>query len=141
MLFTRVFLKCTFVTKDERIKGAKVLSVAESAELLNVSPARVRALVAKGTLPAQKIGRVWTLKEEDVMKRVVQKPRSGRPRANSKLTMPAPSAELSNRLAKTHEAYQLCKTYLAEEPSQEELALIANEREADFRKKIAQFFS
>lgn len=116
-----------------------MLSVAESAELLHVSPARVRALVAKGTLPAQKIGRVWTLKEEDVMQRVVQKPRSGRPRAQANQP-DAVSKSLSQRLARTHEAYRLCKTYLAEEPTEEELALIADEHEIEFRKRVARFF-
>lgn len=46
-----------------------MLSVVESAEILQVTPTRVRALIAQGALPAQKVGRTWTLREEDVMQR------------------------------------------------------------------------
>lgn len=57
-----------------------MLSVAESASILNVSPARVRALISQGALPAAKVGRVWTLREEDVMQRASLRPTAGRPR-------------------------------------------------------------
>lgn len=116
-----------------------MLSVTESAELLHISPARVRALVAKGTLPAQKIGRVWTLKEEDVMQRVVQKPRSGRPRA-SESENDGYSKSLAQSLAHTHEAYNLCKQYLSGTPSDEELAHIKDANEARFRIAVAKYF-
>ena len=43
-----------------------MLSVSQSAALLNVSPARVRKLIAGGALPAQKIGRNWAIAETDV---------------------------------------------------------------------------
>ena len=49
-----------------------MLSVVESAEILQVTPTRVRALIAQGALPAQKVGRTWTLREEDVMFRPLQ---------------------------------------------------------------------
>jgi len=44
-----------------------MLSVVESAERLGVSPARVRALIKAGQLPACKSGRAWVLREEDVL--------------------------------------------------------------------------
>ena len=47
-----------------------MLSVVESAERLGVSPARVRALIKAGQLPACKSGRAWVLREEDVLERV-----------------------------------------------------------------------
>ena len=57
-----------------------MLSVAESAEQLGVSPARVRALIKDGRLPAVKNGREWVLREEDVLQRLMEHPRAGRPR-------------------------------------------------------------
>lgn len=57
-----------------------MLSVVESAEILQVTPTRVRALIAQGALPAQKVGRTWTLREEDVMQRAATRPSAGRPR-------------------------------------------------------------
>lgn len=117
-----------------------MLSVEESAKLLKVSPARVRALVAKGTLPAQKIGRVWTLKEEDVMQRVLEKPRSGRPRTEEARTCKQAS-RTALALGKNHEAYAICKQYLASPPTAEELALMDNPQELAFRKHIARFFA
>ncbi len=57
-----------------------MLSVAESAEILGVSSARIRALIASGKLPAKKVGRIWVLDESDVMGRAFCHPRAGRPR-------------------------------------------------------------
>lgn len=57
-----------------------MLSVAESAEQLGVSPARVRALIKDGRLPAVKNGREWVLREEDVLQRLMEHPQAGRPR-------------------------------------------------------------
>lgn len=59
-----------------------MLSVTESARILGVSTARVRALIAKGVLPAEKAGRAWLLREEDVMQRLSQHAKAGRPRKN-----------------------------------------------------------
>ena len=61
-----------------------MLSVAQSAELLNVSPTRVRALIASGLLPAEKAGRAWVLREEDVMQRASLHARPGRPSNGAK---------------------------------------------------------
>lgn len=55
-----------------------MLSVVESAEILQVTPTRVRALIAQGALPAQKVGHTWTLREEDVMQRAATRPSAGR---------------------------------------------------------------
>ena len=57
-----------------------MLTVSESATILNISPTRVRALITKGILPAQKAGHIWLLREEDVMQRLSEHARAGRPR-------------------------------------------------------------
>lgn len=53
-----------------------MLSVTESAAILDISPSRVRALIAQGQLPAQKVGNAWILKEEDVMQRITERPKN-----------------------------------------------------------------
>ena len=56
-----------------------MLSVKESADMLGVTPARVRALIAQKALPAQKVGRSWVIKEEDILDRLSRHPKAGRP--------------------------------------------------------------
>lgn len=119
-----------------------MLSVAESAALLHVSSARVRALIAKGTLPAQKIGRVWALQEEDVMHRVVQKPRSGRPRTRGVEPVSAKRAAIApERLEKLNTAYKICKENFGTRPDAAELAAINDDEAAAFRIAVGEFFS
>ena len=51
-----------------------MLSTVEAAKLLGVSSIRVRNLIYDGALPAQKVGRSWVLREEDVMARLARQP-------------------------------------------------------------------
>ena len=69
-----------------------MLSVAESAAILKVSPARVRALIAKGALPAEKAGRAWLLREEDVMQRLSQHAKAGPRAVQTNIDKPTPIA-------------------------------------------------
>ena len=59
-------------------KGIAILSVADSAAILRVSPSQVRALVSEGALPARRVGHAWILKEEDVLRRAASRPAPGR---------------------------------------------------------------
>ena len=116
-----------------------MLSVAESAHILDVSPARVRALIAKGILPARKVGRAWVLTDEDVMQRVGCHPRSGRPRASTKA--PANGEAATNHPRPSmHNLYLTCKKELASSPSVAELATIEDPEEVAFRIAVADFF-
>ena len=108
-----------------------MLSVVESAEILQVTPTRVRALIAQGALPAQKVGRTWTLREEDVMQRA-----AGRPR---KADVPSP-ADDSKPHAAASELYRACKDHLAACPSAAEIAAIDDPEQAAFRIAVADFF-
>lgn len=54
------------------------LTTNEAATILNVTPRRVRALIRAGRLPAEKHGRDWAIKPEDLELVKVRKP--GRPR-------------------------------------------------------------
>ena len=98
-----------------------MLSVVESAEILQVTPTRVRALIAQGALPAQKVGRTWTLREEDVMQRAATRPSAGRPR---KADVPSPADD-----SKPHAA-----------ASAAEIAAIDDPEQAAFRIAVADFF-
>lgn len=50
----------------ERLDVPNLLSVAEAAQLLNVSPQTVRGLLRSGTLKGQKIGNTWLIHSEQV---------------------------------------------------------------------------
>mgnify|MGYP002226304780 CR=1 FL=1 len=110
-----------------------MLSVVESAEILQVTPTRVRALIAQGALPAQKVGRTWTLREEDVMQRAATRPSAGRPR---KADVPSP-ADDSKPHAAASELYRACKDHLAACPSAAEIAAIDDPEQAAFRIAVA----
>ena len=55
----------------------KELTTKQTAEILNITPRRVRALIRAGRLPAEKHGRDWAVKLEDLELVKVRKP--GRP--------------------------------------------------------------
>ena len=61
-------------------KIMKLINTKEASKLLGVNGQRVRALIAAGRLPAQKVGRDWVIRERDLAKVADRKP--GRPRKN-----------------------------------------------------------
>jgi excisionase family DNA binding protein len=56
----------------------KLLTTQESAERLGVTVRRVQAMIRDGRLPAEKMGRDWFIKEEDLELVADRKP--GRPK-------------------------------------------------------------
>lgn len=54
------------------------LTTNEAADILNITPRRVRALINAGRLPAEKHGRDWAIEPEDLELVKVRKP--GRPK-------------------------------------------------------------
>jgi excisionase family DNA binding protein len=57
------------------------LSVKQVAEALGVGPPRVRTLIARGQLPATKVGRDWFIRAEDFAAyRKLPKGSPGKPR-------------------------------------------------------------
>ena len=102
-----------------------MLSVAESASLLGVSPSRVRALIAEGALPAEKIGRSWVLREEDVLQRAANRPgprptRKQSPPVQASSSIPRPSLPTSE--IDLHDLYLACKKAFAVRPDAEAIA-------------------
>ncbi|MEG1434327.1 MAG: helix-turn-helix domain-containing protein [Gordonibacter sp.] len=126
-----------------------MLSVSEGAQLLGVSPARVRALIAEGTLPAQKLGRAWTLRDEDVLQRAREKPRSGRPRAlDSKTLSEHPDTSSTNLATDSstdsendlHNLYLACRDVFSQRPDARLLEKTSQPEEASFYVAVADFF-
>jgi excisionase family DNA binding protein len=69
--------------KTERIlisakRNMKLLTTQEAAERLNVTVRRVQAMIRDGRLPAEKMGRDWFIKEEDLA--LVANRKVGRPK-------------------------------------------------------------
>lgn len=75
----------------------ELLSTAKTAEILGVSERRVRALIAEGRLPAQKIDRDHLIREEDLA--LVAERKTGRP----KKTENAAKSEISQEPATAEE--------------------------------------
>jgi excisionase family DNA binding protein len=55
----------------------RLLSTSEAAQILGVSERRVRGLINDARLPAQKVGRDYVIKEEDL--KLVSDRKPGRP--------------------------------------------------------------
>ncbi len=124
-----------------------MLSVAQSAELLNVSPTRVRALIASGLLPAEKAGRAWVLREEDVMQRASLHARPGRPSNGAKgagrtnpATAAAADAPGEGRSAALHDLYLGCREAFRFRPDSALLMGAESPEEAAFYVAVADFF-
>ncbi|MEG0302720.1 helix-turn-helix domain-containing protein [Gordonibacter sp.] len=126
-----------------------MLSVSEGAQLLGASPARVRALIAEGTMPAQKVGRAWTLRDEDVLQRAMEKPRSGRPRTPDSKTINKSPFTPSNDPATSsstdsendlHNLYLACRDVFSQRPDARLLEKTSQPEEASFYVAVADFF-
>ena len=117
-----------------------MLSVAESAKILKVSPARVRALIKAKKLPAIKYGREWLLKREDVLQRLLTHPHAGRPKAITTKQTEASDNEQDSMSVKAHEAYELCKEVFRHCPSGAMMSNAKSQEEASFYMAVSGFF-
>lgn len=116
-----------------------MLSVKESADMLGVTPARVRALIAQKALSAQKVGRSWVIKEEDILDRLSRHPKAGRPVR----TTIAASGVLSSSVEcneALHDAYVACRDAFRFRPTFEQLQQASDSEEAAFYVAVADFF-
>ena len=123
-----------------------MISVIEAANILEVSPSRVRALIASNVLPAQKVGRSWVLEEKDVVQRLSSNPRGGRPRSHKTVTQP-PSSDISSEceyrreyLDEMHHLYLSCKEHLSVIPPSELIGSAESHEEASFYISVSDFF-
>ncbi len=74
-----------------------MLSTAEAAKLLNISPRRVRALVESGDLKAQRVGRAWLIDEDSARQRANAPVSGGRPKDGERDAYAIGSFILMNR--------------------------------------------
>lgn len=114
-----------------------MLSVAESASLLGVSPARIRALISEGTLPARKVGRAWVLREEDVLHRKASHPAPGRPKRSA---LPCDSADAASAQPDLHELYLSAKEAFRTRPDTRSIANAESDEKAGFYFAVADYF-
>lgn len=120
-----------------------MLTVAESARMLGVTPSRVRALIAQGMLPARKVGRAWILEEADVMERASLHASPGRP---SK-AMSEPIDDLTGQpitedawTEELHRLYLGCKKAFRFRPGVDQIASAQSAEEGSFYVAVADFF-
>lgn len=117
-----------------------MLTVTEAAGQLGVSASRVRALIKAGMLPATKHGRAWMLREEDVLQRLMDRPRSGRPKRQEQAGPKEQARCQSKQSKRAHEAYELCRELFLHCPSQEMMDQAASQEEVAFYMAASTFF-
>lgn len=117
-----------------------MLSVSESAELLQVSPARVRALISEGALPARKVGRAWVLREEDVMDRIARRPCGGRPRRSAPRDEQPSLREPARTDDDLHDLFLACRKSFSARPDALALAAAETPEEQSFYLAVSDFF-
>lgn len=113
-----------------------MLSVSQSAEILGISPARVRKLVSKGALDGVKIGNSWALQEASVYDRLSKKPAAGRPAR-------AIDSTLAGKQTPTYDLHSLyleCKHAFRFEPSLQAIEEAESQEEAGFYMAVADYF-
>lgn len=68
---------------DEGTPQDETMSVSEAADILDVTPARIRAMISSGILKSQKVGMVHMVDAQSVMDRFNEAVRAGRPRCEA----------------------------------------------------------
>ena len=120
------------------LKGKLMLSVSECAQILGVSTARVRQLIANGSLEATKVGRSWVLPEAAVYDRLLKSPLSGRPSSvDSPSECVASSAESRCNLP---QLFEECKKAFSFCVPLDVLQSANTQEEADFYMALSDFF-
>ena len=77
----------------------QMITCHQAAEMLSVSDARVRAMLATGQLEGKKMGRAWAVSGASVRRRLKKGVRPGRPAAQTHtFTRSIPDAEDAHRL-------------------------------------------
>ncbi len=111
-----------------------MLSVSEAANILKVTPSRVRKLIADGVLKAEKIGNAWTISENEVAARLRRSPKAGRPKIQKQI--PEQKKECIN----LHDVYMKLKDGNFTRPSASTMALIKDKDEVGFLLCVCDYF-
>ena len=115
-----------------------MLSVAESAEILGVSAARVRQLIADGSLEAEKAGRAWVIPEAAVYGRLARAPQPGRPHSGGNRA--DDSFAVADNAESLRSLYRQCKESFSSRPSLDVISSAETQEEANFYMAISDFF-
>ncbi|WP_052241461.1 type II toxin-antitoxin system HicB family antitoxin [Berryella intestinalis] len=70
---------------DESTPQVDTMTVNEAADILDVSPTRIRAMISSGILKSQKVGMVHMVDAQSVMNRFNEPARAGRPKREAAL--------------------------------------------------------
>lgn len=113
-----------------------MISTAEAAKRLGVTPARVRALLEAGRLRGGTIGRTWVVDEASVGARVREGARAGRPRRGREAPRDtaAPDADALHRL------FDGCREQLAGSFDAATVRAARTPEEARFYMAVSSFF-
>ena len=128
----------TFLLGDS--KGKSMLSVSECAQNLGVSPARVRQLIANGSLEATKVGRSWVLPEVTVYNRLLKNPSSGRPSSSSADARSECAASSAESRCDLPQLFEECKKAFSFCVPLDVLQSAKTQEEADFYMELSDFF-
>ena len=128
----------TFLLGDS--KGKSMLSVSECAQILGVSPARVRQLIANGSLEATKVGRSWVLPEVAVYDRLLKNPSSGRPSSSSADVRSECATSSAESRCDLPQLFEDCKKAFSFCVPLDVLQSAKTQEEADFYMELSDFF-
>jgi excisionase family DNA binding protein len=70
---------------DEDTPHDETMSVNEAADILGVTPTRIRAMISSGILKSQKLGMVHMVDAQSVMDRFNEPAHAGRPKREAAL--------------------------------------------------------
>lgn len=127
-----------FISDDS--KGKSMLSVSECAQILGVSTARVRQLIASGSLEATKVGRSWVLPEVAVYDRLLKNPSSGRPSSSSDDLHSERMASSAESRCDLPRLFEECKKAFSFCVPLDVLQSVKTQEEADFYMELSDFF-
>ena len=122
------------------LKGKSMLSVSECAQILGVSTARVRQLIASGSLEATKVGRSWVLPEAAVYDRLLKNPSSGRPSSSSADVHSERVASSAESRCDLPRLFEECKKAFSFCVPLDVLQSAKTQEEADFYIELSDFF-
>lgn len=121
-------------------KGKSMLSVSECAQILGVSTARVRQLIASGSLEATKVGRSWVLPEAAVYDRLLKNPSSRRPSSSSDDLHSERMASSAESRCDLPRLFEECKKAFSFCVPLDVLQSAKTQEEADFYIELSDFF-
>ena len=111
-----------------------MLTVKQAANILSITPSRVRKLISDGQLKAVKVGKAWDVPESEVARRLENNPQAGRPKRGVK-----ENAEHS-KCINLHDVYMELKNGDYSRPSASTIAMMKDKNEAGFYLCVYDYF-